>query len=851
MTPFVVPVLQWYMNKLLVLFGLFALLLLPAQGFCKVITSDTVWSGEVSVDNDILVPEGVTLTISPGTTVRMSASESTKTDPEFISPLNEIMVRGRLIANGIPASPVTFVSEDEKKSAWAGIIIDGGSVILHSSVVQGAESGIDIIKGSVTMIDSFLIKNRYGLVVQGPNSTTRIETTEVRDNDYGVLLVNGAEIQSKDLVLKDNRKKDRYSATAKKYPATVAGYTHKEKKAEISRIYRDEALLGLTIWQGRIEVNGVVRVPDNSRLVILPGTTVEFRRRDSNNDGIGENGLLIQGAIVAKGTKENPIVFRSAEKQRKMGDWDSINIMNSDKARNLIEHCRIEDGYRGLHFHYSNVEVAESVVQNNYRGIQFQESTVEISRTRFYENKSAVQARDSEIVFNDNVVDRNYSGMNLLRNSLTLKGNSIRNNFREGLRVREGTPLVERNLIDGNRYGMMVVDTVYGLFDHNAVSHNLESGITLKGTDNIELTGNIVQGNGLNGISIQDSSAVIRSNLISDNGERGIGVLSFQGVITGNNILNNGLYNLGIDGGTDVKVSMNWWGEGDLKKTIFDKDNDPSKGRAEYMPVLNAPVVITWPLENIVSDTHWHGDILIEKSVAVATGTDLVIAPKTRVFFSKGTGLVIKGKITAKGDKKGLIAFLPRKDADAVQWDEILLDHAIGSIFTHCSFENATWALHSHFTDLKVENCSFLRNSGGLRFTSGPIEVRRSLFSENEIGIRAFRGNALFTENIIANNRVGIFVREKGGGLTINRNNIFANSEFNIRIGDFNDEDVNAKDNWWGEGSPADSILDGRTDPGIGIVIFEPYSKQPFRIETIGKISDKNPQAAQPGRTKE
>ena len=66
-----------------------------------------------------------------------------------------------------------------------------------------------------------------------------------------------------------------------------------------------------------------------------------------------------------------------------MGDWDSINIMNSDKAQNLIEFCQIEDAYRGLHFHFSHVTVADSIIRNNYRGIQFQESVVEITEHLF------------------------------------------------------------------------------------------------------------------------------------------------------------------------------------------------------------------------------------------------------------------------------------------------------------------------------------------------------------------------------------------------------------------------------------------------------------------------------------
>ena len=133
-----------------------------------------------------------------------------------------------------------------------------------------------------------------------------------------------------------------------------------------------------------------------------------------------------------------------------------------------------------------------------------------------------------------------------------------------------------------------------------------------------------------------------------------------------------------------------------------------------------------------------------------------------------------------------------------VTWDEILLDHADGSIFSDCVFENATWALHVHFTRLRVEGCAFMKNYGGMRFRSGPIDITHSSFRENDIAIRSNAGNALITENSITANRIGIFVREKGSGLSIKKNNLFANGEYSIRLGDFNDEDVDARDNWWG-----------------------------------------------------
>ncbi len=252
--------------------------------------------------------------------------------------------------------------------------------------------------------------------------------------------------------------------------------------------------------------------------------------------------------------------------------------------------------------------------------------------------------------------------------------------------------------------------------------------------------------------------------------------------------------------------------------------------------MLEEPVIFSWPLKTIDTDTTWRGDILIEGNVAVAPGITLAITPNTRVLFSKGAGLTVKGKILAQGEKDARITFASLKGGDAGEWDEILLDHAKGSVFSNCTFTNATWALHVHFTDLRVEGCCFMKNTGGLRFTSGPVEVRRCLFTENDIGIRAFRGNALIAENVITKNSTGIFVREKGGGLTIKKNNLFANSEYNIRLGDFNEEDVEARDNWWGEGIPLETIYDARREPGIGRVHYEPYAKQPFAIEFPERI---------------
>ena len=67
-----------------------------------------------------------------------------------------------------------------------------------------------------------------------------------------------------------------------------------------------------TVWSGEVTIDGVVTVKKSGRLVIEPGTRVLFVHRDHDGDGIGDSELLIEGALVARGTAESPIVFTSA-----------------------------------------------------------------------------------------------------------------------------------------------------------------------------------------------------------------------------------------------------------------------------------------------------------------------------------------------------------------------------------------------------------------------------------------------------------------------------------------------------------------------------------------------------------
>lgn len=810
---------------------LFILLILtfPASVCAEVVMTDTVWEGEVVLEGDVLILPGVTVVVRPGTVVKIFPSENTKIDPEYLSHQTEILVRGVLDASGSSEKPITFMRGDAGETEWAGIIVDGGRVTLRHCIVQGAETGVYVVKGSLDGHNSKLMKNHYAVISQGPDSEVILDETVVAKNDYGVMSFNGGKIKRQGGVYKDNEKSDEFSGRSQYM--RVIPRVFEEKEQALTRIYKSETIQGNSVWSGRIRIEGQVRLAVEARLIIMPGTVVEFAKRDSNGDGIGENGILVQGAFVAKGTKGEPIIFRSAEKDRNKGDWDSINILGSDQTRNLIEFCQIEDAYRGMHFHFANVAVTNTVLRNNYRGIQFQESLVEIRDSQFYWNNSGIQARDSQVVFKNNQVFNNINGANMFRMNLKGNGNIFANNLWDGIRIREGVSTIEGNTIVGNRFGLVVADAVFGKFNANLMAGNIETGLVLRNNDHIECEENAIMANGINGMSVKESRALLRGNLISDNGERGIGVVSFSGQITGNNFSGNGQYAIGLDGPDDIDVVGNWWGGADLEREIFDRHDDPALGVADVGSPLTTPNLFTWPVATVPVDLSWSGAVRIAGRVEVPAKKTLTVKAGAVVKFEQGSGMDIFGSIRAVGSAAERIVFTSTAGKGPKDWEELYMDRAMDSLFVNCDFENATWAIHCHLSNLTIKKCRFRNNDGGFRFRGGPVEISGSIFRKNRIAIRAFQGQGEVVDNVISQNEIGIFIREKGAGLIINRNNLSDNERYSMRLGDFNAEDVNAKLNWWGTADVVSTVWDKHNESYIGLVLFDPVLEKPIQAE--------------------
>jgi hypothetical protein len=387
-------------------------------------------TGRVLVTADLLVLPGATLELAPGAELVFEKSESTKVDPEFFFGGTELVVRGTLRADG---AKLLFPDRT------GGVVVDGGSATLKDTAISGAEAGLTLlgsgtvrVEGKVSVLDC-----RTGVAIfpGAVNAWTGGGTLTAAGNAVGAVRFPGAPDLPAGFRAEGSEEADAIdwggptgSAVPVPTPDPVPG-------AGARRI-GDTFLDADRTLEGDVIVEGIVRVAPGVTLTILPGSRLFFTFRDTDGDGIGENGIFLQGNLRAKGTREQPIGFHPAEGNGP-GRWDSINFMASDRGENVLEHVEITGAYRGLHAHFSRLEGKDVRISRCYRGAQFQESEVTLSGLVVSASSSALRCRDSNVRIDGFRVDGTVTGGNFFRSRVALRDVSIDRTGWYGFRFRE------------------------------------------------------------------------------------------------------------------------------------------------------------------------------------------------------------------------------------------------------------------------------------------------------------------------------------------------------------------------------------------------------------------------------
>jgi len=115
---------------------------LPTQS--GALQSDEVWSGDVELVGDIVVPEGRRLTLLSGARVRAVPLNDQGWSGEDISRV-EIIVAGELVVEGTAESPVVLTSSSDSPTMqdWGGIRAHNAeSVVLRHAVIEHGSTGV-------------------------------------------------------------------------------------------------------------------------------------------------------------------------------------------------------------------------------------------------------------------------------------------------------------------------------------------------------------------------------------------------------------------------------------------------------------------------------------------------------------------------------------------------------------------------------------------------------------------------------------------------------------------------------------------------------------------------------------
>lgn len=305
-------------------------------------------------------------------------------------------------------------------------------------------------------------------------------------------------------------------------------------------LYRGETTLWKdTVWSGDVLIDGILTVAPGTTLEIRPGTVIRFTFFDSNNDGVGEHEIFIQGVLLARGSAAAPIRFTSAEVSPRPGLWGAINLMASETVSEL-SFCLVEYAYRGFHGHFAQALLQDNEFRHNIRGAQFQESDVHFVRCRLVDNVNGLQFRDSQVRLDELFVAGNYWGVRGVHSQVHLAGGRIKGNLVNGINLRDCNTTISAIIVEGNRKGLYLQGSRGEVRDSSFFS------------------------NSEHGIYLEESDVAITGNRLLNNGRSGVKWVASLGTVQGNRFDGGSEYALVNETAAPVNARGNWWGSRDV-----------------------------------------------------------------------------------------------------------------------------------------------------------------------------------------------------------------------------------------------------------------------------------------------
>lgn len=150
----------------------------PSDNFISghALTQDEIWSGDIILKGDIVIPEGITLTIQPGTVIK-AVKSNLDWEQGYEDETVDIYLKGKIIANGTAANPIVLTVDSDTPEAgdWGGIgCSSGSSVEMKYCCIAYAEYGFFVYSSStqdLNLENCMFVYTNTGIVDFGGYST--------------------------------------------------------------------------------------------------------------------------------------------------------------------------------------------------------------------------------------------------------------------------------------------------------------------------------------------------------------------------------------------------------------------------------------------------------------------------------------------------------------------------------------------------------------------------------------------------------------------------------------------------------------------------------------------------------
>lgn len=159
-----------------------------------VLKTNETWSGNVNLLGDVTVPNGITLTILPGTIIQCDANSDSALSGIDTSRI-ELIVQGNLQAAGTSSNKILFtswpVTTTPQKRDWYGLRFEpsstNNSIILENCIIEYGVNGVTIDGGGVVTISKSIFHNNYEI---GLSANAAINCTDCafQNNSQGLFV---------------------------------------------------------------------------------------------------------------------------------------------------------------------------------------------------------------------------------------------------------------------------------------------------------------------------------------------------------------------------------------------------------------------------------------------------------------------------------------------------------------------------------------------------------------------------------------------------------------------------------------------------------------------------------------